>query len=412
MTKRRHNDLFLFLILAASFAPVALVAQAPSRPDLLTLAQGAVPLAVRGTGADRAHGVGLDHALKAVDGGRLGFTMVNRAADDTDTELVYVLPAATVFDRFAVPEVLETPSPSQTFVRDVEVFGSSESADGPWTLLASRTLTTHPERGLETELTLHARTPVRWVRLRMVGGIEMLSDLMFLEFSEIVGEGQQDVPEMPDFTGSWWDRGVRLTLNQQGTLVTGCYDDGSGLEGSVVGGILRAVGVGRGDQVVSHFVLGVTEDGAIRGVRSTNGAPFTLYTGAPAEEGGRRVECADPEPPAVGCGAVLHGISFGFDSAEIRPESSGLLDQVASALATEDASAVVIEGHTSSEGSDEYNRSLSERRAASVVEALIGRGVAANRLRSEGLGESRPIASNDDEAGRSMNRRVEIRCGA
>ena len=69
-----------------------------------------------------------------------------------------------------------------------------------------------------------------------------------------------------------------------------------------------------------------------------------------------------------------------------------------------------IIGHSSSEGADDYNRALSERRAASVVAALIGLGMNDSALSAVGRGEDEPIASNDDEAGRSLNRRVEVRC--
>lgn len=397
---------------APGIGPASLTAQSAGTVDLLTLARGAVPVAVGGTGAEATHRVGLEHALLAVDGSRGGFSMVQRATDDTDTEFVYALPAPTVFERLAVPDVFETPSPSQTFVRSVEVLGSAEGPDGPWTLLASGELTTHDAPGMDTELELRARTPVRWVKVRTVGGIQMLADLMFTEFTEIIGEGSQEVlPLSARFSGAWWDRGVRMTLRQDGPAVSGCYDDGSALEGTVEGSILRAVGEGRNDGVTSLFVLGVTDDGRIRGVRSSNGAPFRMYDGAPVEDGGRRVECIDDDPPAPGCGSVLHGIAFDFDSAVLREESMPLLDRLAQSLSADAAERVVIEGHTSSEGDEDYNRALSERRAAAVVDVLVARGVEAGRLAAAGVGEGRPLASNDDEAGRAMNRRVEVRCG-
>ena len=71
---------------------------------------------------------------------------------------------------------------------------------------------------------------------------------------------------------------------------------------------------------------------------------------------------------------------------------------------------VLIEGHTSSEGGTTYNQRLSERRAQAVVADLIQRGIAASRLSALGIGEARPIASNNDENGRSLNRRVEVHC--
>lgn len=382
--------------------------EAPPRTDLLTLAQGALPLRVGGAGAGK--GADLTHATRIVDGHPGGFTIVNRADASTDTEFVYALPSATTFDRFAVPEVHETPSPSQTFTREVEVYGAAEGPDGPWTLLASGTLATHERRGQVTELAMEASVPVRWVRLRLVGGIEMLRDAMFLEFGEIIGNGTQEPPPLSDaFGGAWRDRGVRLRLEQAGALVAGCYDDGSRLEGTVTGNILRATGTGRGDGVRSLFILGVSDDGSIRGVRSTNGAPFRLYTGAPTDTD-PVPDCDEPDPPVLGCGSVIHGINFDFDSAVIRPESGPVLEELARGLASDASTSVLIEGHTSSEGAEDYNQALSERRARAVVEALIGRGIEGSRLDAAGAGESRPIASNDDESGRAMNRRVEVRC--
>ncbi len=376
-------------------------------PDLLTLAYGAIPIFVGGSGSE--HGADLTHAVRFVDGDSRGFTFVNRATDETDTEFVYALPAPTVFHRLAVPEVLETPSPSQTFTRLVEVYGSSDGPEGPWVLLASGTLQTHSARGQTTELGMEAEIPVSWVRLRLQGGIEMLRDQMFLEFSEIIGNGTQERPSLVDhFRGSWWDRGVRLTLFQDGPAVTGCYDDGSPLEGTVTGNLLKATGLGIGDGVVSQFILGMTDDGEIRGVRSANGAPFALYTGAVATN--RTVECAERTEPPLGCGSVIQGITFDFDSAVLRPESAPIIEMLAGGLATDPSSNISIEGHTSGEGDEAYNQGLSERRARAVVADLVARGIAGNRLSAVGRGESIPIATNDNENGRSMNRRVEVKC--
>jgi outer membrane protein OmpA-like peptidoglycan-associated protein len=69
---------------------------------------------------------------------------------------------------------------------------------------------------------------------------------------------------------------------------------------------------------------------------------------------------------------------------------------------------ILIEGHTDSTGSDEYNRDLSERRAQALRNALVERGIAIDRIITRGLGEMYPLASNDNAAGRQLNRRVEI----
>lgn len=105
----------------------------------------------------------------------------------------------------------------------------------------------------------------------------------------------------------------------------------------------------------------------------------------------------------------LYGIYFDTAKATLRPESEETLQQVLGVLESDPALRLVIAGHTDSEGGDDYNQSLSERRAASVVGWLVDKGIEPSRLASEGLGESRPVADNATEAGRALNRRVEVR---
>lgn len=200
-------------LVAAAIATASLPAAGATEAavDYLTLASGAVPVRVAGAGA--AKGATLSHALEAVDGNPVNFSVVNRATDATDVEFVYELPAPTTFTRFAVPDVLETPSPSQTFFRDVEVYGTAASADSGFVLLASATLATHAGKGTVSELTVHASPSVRWVKVRLVGGIRMDSPTMFLEFSEIIGNGRQEpVPMSEAFAGKWRARGIKLDL--------------------------------------------------------------------------------------------------------------------------------------------------------------------------------------------------------
>ena len=99
---------------------------------------------------------------------------------------------------------------------------------------------------------------------------------------------------------------------------------------------------------------------------------------------------------------------FEFDSAMLTAESQRDLEQIAEVVAKFPDTDILIAGHTDSWGSDEYNQKLSERRAMSVRECLVELGVAPSRLRSEGRGERYPVASNDTEEGRDLNRRVEI----
>lgn len=121
-------------------------------------------------------------------------------------------------------------------------------------------------------------------------------------------------------------------------------------------------------------------------------------------------ECSDVKARPPGCGAIVHGINFDYDSAAIRPESAAVLDSLFAGLKDGQDTEIVIVGHTSSEGSSDYNLELSQRRAQSVVTALTKRGIEATRLSAKGSGEDQPIADNTTEAGRSLNRRVEIVC--
>lgn len=101
-------------------------------------------------------------------------------------------------------------------------------------------------------------------------------------------------------------------------------------------------------------------------------------------------------------------ILFDFDSANIRPDAHRALTDVASVIKAYANRPARVLGHTDSVASDEYNQSLSERRAKSVVDWLAGNGVERGRLAPIGYGEKQPVATNDTPAGRQLNRRVEV----
>jgi OOP family OmpA-OmpF porin len=377
------------------------------RVDYLTFAQGAIPLRIGGAGA--AMGVTFEHAVRMVDGNPTGFSVVTGGTAETVTTFLYELPAATSFDRFGVPQVLETPSPSTTFTREVEVYGSATGPDSGFERLARATLETHAKKGMFTELTIEKTTPVRWVEVRLTGGIYIPKGVAWLEFSEIVGNGRQGPAPFADhFHGLWKARANVLELRQDGAVVAGCYDRSGDLAGTVSGRVLRATGVDRSDKTKSVFILSVAPDGVIRGVRSTNGGPFRL-TVLPTAPKGTKGDCPMPAVK-LGCGSIIHGISFDFDSASIRTDAEPVLSALFAGLKDDPAASITIEGHTSSEGTTEYNQGLSDRRAQAVVADLARRGIADSRLRAVGVGELRPLASNDDESGRSLNRRVEVIC--
>ena len=101
-------------------------------------------------------------------------------------------------------------------------------------------------------------------------------------------------------------------------------------------------------------------------------------------------------------------ITFGVDSSDINSGFYEVLDSVALVLVEFKKTLVEVAGHTDSTGSEEYNQTLSERRAASVADYLVSRSVLASRLITIGVGERYPVASNETKEGRQFNRRVEI----
>jgi OmpA-OmpF porin, OOP family len=106
---------------------------------------------------------------------------------------------------------------------------------------------------------------------------------------------------------------------------------------------------------------------------------------------------------------VSHGILFDTNSDRIKPESAAVIDSIARGLNTNPALKLRIEGHTDSVGDDARNLDLSKRRAEAVKNVLIAQfSVDAARLTTAGMGETKPIDSNDTPQGRSQNRRVEF----
>lgn len=159
------------------------------------------------------------------------------------------------------------------------------------------------------------------------------------------------------------------------------------------------------------------------GVRVVDANATTRTDCGPDGDGDGVVDSADhcPGTPsgtlvdARGCpmtdGFVLRNVNFKLDSAELTDSSKGVLDNVAATLnsAANKNIAVQIGGHTDSTGTDAYNMMLSQQRAESVKQYLVGKGVDASRLHAQGFGTGAPLATNDSEEGRAENRRVEFK---
>lgn len=105
---------------------------------------------------------------------------------------------------------------------------------------------------------------------------------------------------------------------------------------------------------------------------------------------------------------VANGIRFDVNKATLKPESMGIINEIAALMKQHPEIKFSIEGHTDSDGDDAFNQTLSEQRAATVEAALKKLGIASERLSSKGWGESKPIDNNSTPEGKANNRRVEF----
>lgn len=107
-------------------------------------------------------------------------------------------------------------------------------------------------------------------------------------------------------------------------------------------------------------------------------------------------------------GRVALQVNFDVDKASLRADASAVIAEITSLLNSNPSLRLSIDGHTDNTGSTEHNLALSGERAAAVAAALVDKGIDATRLQSQGFGPNKPVADNGSEAGRALNRRVEL----
>ncbi|MGH7444972.1 MAG: OmpA family protein [Longimicrobiales bacterium] len=200
--------------------------------------------------------------------------------------------------------------------------------------------------------------------------------------------------------------GVAMTVAILVPLAAGC----SSLSQTQKGAIIGAAGGGAVGAAVGS-AAGSTAKGAIIGaaVGGVAGAIIGRQMEKQAEELAADLENAKVEQ--VGEGLLVtfdSGLLFDYDSDAVKGAAADNLTSLANSLQTYPESEVLIVGHTDARGTDSYNMDLSDRRAASARAYLTSQGIDPSRIRTTGRGEVEPVATNDTDAGRQQNRRVEV----
>ncbi len=196
---------------------------------------------------------------------------------------------------------------------------------------------------------------------------------------------------------------------------TGCTAPQTKTEkGAVYGAAGGAVAGGVLGQVIGHDTKG-TLIGAAIGAAIGGAGGYGVGKMMDNQEKEMRAALASSEAAAVSREGNLLAVTFKGDvtfdtnSAVVRPGLYSEINRVAGVMNQYPKTLIRVEGHTDSIGSNEYNMGLSNRRATAVKNLLVQRGISASRIEVVGFGETVPVASNNTEAGRQKNRRVEIK---
>jgi outer membrane protein OmpA-like peptidoglycan-associated protein len=175
-----------------------------------------------------------------------------------------------------------------------------------------------------------------------------------------------------------------------------------GAIGAGVGGAIGGVIGHQSDNTVVGAIIGAAVGG-------TAGALIGRHMDKQAEELKNDLKGATVQ--RVGEGIIItfdSGLLFDLDSYQLQQTTKTNLDELAKTLNKYEDTDILIEGHTDSSGEDNYNQTLSERRAREVEDYLQSQQVKGSRIKTKGYGEEQPLASNETDAGRRSNRRVEV----
>lgn len=392
---------------ASSSAGTSTMASAPSADveDLAGMAQGAF-VVVEPESSEAGH-----RAQFMIDEDPRT-SWVSSADKISNQVTVIQLAERSTIDRVQFDEneiALDTHSPKEVLVE----LSDASPTDG-YKTIARVTL---PQQNRDGE-TFSADPSVqgRWLRLTVISNY----GAAYIDLPEFHAYGKRlTTTPLPDLTGTYKTEMGQFHLQQHGATVSGCYESGSApFAGGIEGHVLKWSFKSDVDSGPALFVF--TPDGKrfFGGYWKTNGVEehprLNVIEGTRlSDQPGTCPKAKSPEEEMAASlqdekRLRLYGINFDSDSDHLRDESKPTLDLVADILKQHPDWKLTIEGHTDSTSTPEHNAQLSTKRAEAVRAYLVSAGTDGSRLTPQGLGATKPIATNDNALGRASNRRVEL----
>ena len=385
-------------------------AAASDRKNLLALGNGSFPVLKSSEYSGRWRATSLVDELA-----QIGWAS---AKEKTSNQSVTIeLTAKTtlksiVFDTAKVDE-------DGTAAKEVTVEISDTSATGGFQEILTATL---KDKQDGQEFPVSQIVGGRWLRLNVKNNYGSPN---YIEVMEMRGYGEQESPAaLEKISGTYESSYGNFHIKQEGTSIVGCYEVNGGLfEGGLENRVMKLNWKENGDSKGPALMFFSQDGKQFLGVWAQNNS----NDGFPGEWNGKKISdkvgsCEHLKTLEAGNAtgnkiednlektgrAVIYGINFDFNSDVIKTESKATLDQIAAIMQENKDWKMTVEGHTDNIGGDAINKTLSEKRAAAVKAYLVGKGIDTGRLNSSGMGMSKPVASNETEAGRAQNRRVEL----
>lgn len=369
--------------------------------DWLNVSNGAVMIS-----ATSEYDSGSNGAVAAISGSRR-FTWYTEEGDAGPQSLIYELAQNVLIDRYVIDATYES---ADRAPKNGTLWGSTESAEGPWEKIDD--FVVDPKKGINNFSIDGNTIPSKWLKFDFAdnwGSGQYVAVTELDAYGTPAGEVTYDT----ELTGVFDTNYSKVRLRTDGSDVVGCYDwQGGTLTGDTDGRILRFQWTEVPEQIGTAVMAISTDKNRLSGFFYEQGRVQGAWSGT-RDTSGKGTSCTlktNVVESALSDNkrAVLYGIRFDYDSDRLKASAVTTLTALGDALKANPNWRIEIQGHTDSDGSDDYNLDLSDRRAASVRQWLVDDGIAAERMTSKGLGESQPASDNSSTQGRALNRRVEI----